>query len=64
MNLLEHYIKHIYSEKEIHLVWDGKKHTLIVVDMDIDCYGREEKVQEHFFPEDWEHIKEQGFYMA
>ena len=64
MNLLEIYIKHIYSEKEVHPVFDGKTIDIVLVDMDTDCYGSKMRMVRDFLKEDWEKAKAQGFWMG
>lgn len=60
MNLLEHYIVKIYSEEtQVH---DGI--TFVEVDMDIDCWGRKERVKKLFGFTEWEYAKKKGYYMA
>ena len=53
MNLLEHYIKEVYSEEDITKEFGGKTdhppcEPMVRVKMKIDCYGIEEDV-EHVF---------------
>ena len=56
MNLLEHYIKEVYSVKKIDM--DGGW-SFINVDMMINCYGREQRVQDTFSNmEEWEKVIE------
>ena len=69
MNLLEHYIDKIYSEKDVtdeftEHVGHTPYERLFLVDMDIDCYGVKERVQEHMFESRLKEAKEKGYYMA
>lgn len=69
MNLVEHYIKEIYSETDI--TEDFKKvvgaepyEPLIEVDVLYDCYGTEERRRLSFFKSKLDRAKEQGYFMA
>ena len=64
MNLLKIYIKHIYYEKEVDPVFDGKTVDIVLVDMDTDCYGSKTRMMRVFLKEDWEKAKAQGFWMG
>lgn len=59
MNLLEHYITCIYSETE------GKEyHPYILVDFEDNCYGDIKRRQRLFSRNEWDKIKEKGYYMG
>lgn len=69
MNLLEHYIKEIYSEKDIsedfkNVVGKEPHEPLIEVDVLYDCYGSEERRTLSFFKSKLEEAKEKGYFMA
>lgn len=67
MNLLEHYIEEVYDVKTVDMK-DGNDNIImsfIAVDMMVECYGRHQRVQTSFANmEEWEAVKEQGYYMA
>jgi hypothetical protein len=60
MNLLEHYIKEIISEKCVRKYDED----WVEVKLIIKCYGVTEEKTKLFLREDWEKIKSQGYYMA
>lgn len=61
MNLLEHYIKHVYSVKGTTYEWG----MLVEVDMDIDCCGHQTRTKAVFGNmEEWAKAEEQGYYLA
>lgn len=69
MNLLERYVKKIYSEKEI--TQEFEEETVIepyekvyLVDMDVNCYGVVERVQKTMFETEYKFMKQHGYYMA
>lgn len=69
MNLLEHYIKEVYSEEDITKEFEEKTgyppcEPMVRVKMKIDCYGIEEGVEHVFFITEWEETRKQGYYMA
>lgn len=65
MNLLEHYIKEIYDVETVDMDSDGDGWSFIIVDMMIDCYGYQKRVQHSFSNmEEWEKAQEQGYYLA
>lgn len=65
MNLLENYIKHIYSTEDVYpILSDKKKHHIVVVDIDIVCYGSMKRIRRNFFEQEWETAKKNGYYMA
>lgn len=60
MNVIEHYIKEIYSEEEFD--WNGEKY--VKASVWVDCYGHKAH-DDHFVPvEQWEKEKKQGYYLA
>lgn len=62
MNLLEHYIMEVYNVKKVDMKNGG---SFIMVDMMIDCYGRQQRIQTSFNTwEEWENVKKLGYYMA
>lgn len=69
MNLLEHYIKEIYSVEDITEEFKKKVgrnpvDSMVAVKMRINCYGVEEDTEEIFRVPQWEEIKKQGYYLA
>jgi len=68
MNLLEHYIEEIYDVDTVDIK-SGDSNNIVIsfvqVDMMVECYGRHQRVQTSFANmEEWEAVKEQGYYMA
>ena len=69
MNLLENWIEKIYSEKDItdefiKRVGYAPHERLIQVELDINCYGCKEHVQQHFYETEWNAAKKNGYYLA
>lgn len=69
MNLLEHYIKEVYSVEDITEEFEekvGRKPVdpMVEVKMRVNCYGREEDTTQIFFRPKWEEAQKQGYYMA
>ena len=69
MNLVKHHILAILSEEDITDEFErrvGRKphERLLRVDMEINCYGHEERVRRDFFEGELEKAKERGFYLA
>lgn len=69
MNLLEHYIKEVYSEKDITKEFEekvGRKPVdpMVEVKMRVDCYGRVEDTTQIFFLPKWQEAQQKGYYMA
>lgn len=69
MNLLENWIEKIYSEKDItedfvKRVGHAPYERLIQVELDINCYGRKEHVQQRFYETEWNAAKKNGYYLA
>ena len=69
MNLLKHYIVNIHSEKDAtseftKYIGHSPYERLFLVDMDIDCCGIKERVQEYMFESLLKEAKEKGFYEA
>lgn len=62
MNLLEHYIDEIISEKKIQNPYNGNGYYR--VNAIVDCYGHKEEVTKTFLIDEWKKVKEQGYYMA
>ncbi len=62
MNLLEHYIVDILSEKKVLNMENGKEyyHVIAVV----DCYGGKEQINRLFTVDEWEQAKEKGYFWA
>lgn len=60
MNLLEHYIKEILSEEQVQMYGKNWAKVRLIV----NCYGVVEETTQLFLYEDWQKIKEQGYYMA
>lgn len=69
MNLLQHYIKEIYSVEDFTEEFKRKVghlpcRPMVKVKMKINCFGREEDTEGTFFIDEWEKAKRQGYYMA
>lgn len=70
LNLLEHYVKRIYSIKDItgrvkeHIDKPDLLTKYYEVDMDVVCYGVNERVKEIFTDEGLDELKNRGFYLA
>lgn len=69
MNLLEHYVEKIYSEKDITQEFEEKTaiepyEKVYLVDMDVNCYGVMERVQKDMFETEYKLMKQNGYYMA
>lgn len=69
MNLLEHYIKKVYSIEDVTKEYEkavGRKleQPALKVTMQVNCYGTEEKTTQYFLQKEWEHVSKQGYYMA
>lgn len=69
MNLLEHYVEKIYSEKEITQEFEEKTkiethEKVYLVDMDVNCCGVIERVQKDMFETEYKLMKQNGYYMA
>lgn len=71
MNILENYIKKIYSEEDVTEEFNKKisqrrdpNEKIFLVDMEIDCYGQKERVKRYFYEDDLKEAKEKGYYMA
>lgn len=62
MNLLEHYIDKIISEDFIINPNNNKEYYK--VKMIIDCYGSKSETIQIFSVDDWEVIKQKGYYMG
>lgn len=61
MNLVEHYIKEVHKVEEI----EYEHGSFISVDLTTDCYGRIGRNKTSFSNlEEWNKIKEQGYYLA
>lgn len=66
MNLLEQYIEEIHDVKEIEFTGrNGNKKTCIEADITTNCYGHISRNKTTFLNwDEWEKVKEQGFYLA
>ena len=65
MNLLEHYIQEIHSEKPYEAEWTKEfEKEFIKVDYTYDCYGGLTRTTQVFAKEQWEHFKIQGYFMG
>lgn len=68
MNLLEHYIKEVHSVKACEESWTYdelfKDDEFVNVDLTYNCYGAIERRIRCWSKDDWEHIQEQGYFMA
>lgn len=69
MNLLEHYIKEVYSVEDI--TEEFKRNAghapcrpMVKAKMRVNCYGIEEDTESTFFADEWETAQKQGYYMA
>jgi len=61
MNLLEHYIDEIISEKKRKTQYGT---DIVEVEMIIDCYGVKEHTTHMFLSSEWEQAKKNGYYMG
>ena len=59
MNLIEHYILEIHSEKQSESMPD-----YVIVDLTVDCYGRVERTKHIATRWQWADEKYQGYYMG
>ena len=69
MNLVEHHILAILREEDITDGFERRAgyrphERLFRVDMEINCYGHEERVRRDFFEGELKRAKERGFYLA
>lgn len=69
MNVLENYISKINSEKEateefIKKTGHNPIEKIYLVDMEVDCYGRKERVKRYFYESELKEAKAKGYYMA
>ena len=69
MNVLENYINNIYSEKEAteeFVEKTGHKpiEKIFLLDMEVNCYGRKERVERYFYESELKEAKAKGYYMA
>lgn len=62
MNYLEHYIDKIISEDFIINPNNNKEYYKIK--MIVDCYGSKSETTQIFSVDDWEVIKQKGYYMG
>lgn len=62
MNLLEHYIDKIILEDFIINPNNNKEYYK--VKMIVDCYGSKSETTQIFSVDDWEVIKQKGYYMG
>lgn len=58
MNVLEHHIVEIYSEKEI------KETGKVEVHFKIDCWGSKEVKKMTIYKSTWDMWKQQGYYLG
>lgn len=66
MNLLEHYIKEIHSEKPYTEDWvkDFPDREFVEVDITVNCHGCIERKRDVYNVKEWKEHKEKGYYMA
>ena len=65
MNLLEHYIEEIHSEKStIYELPHGDFITLVELDITINCYGNIERIKTTMVKDNWLKAKEKGYYLG
>ena len=66
MNILEHYIKEIHSIKPCTEEWitEFPYRELLEIELTSDCYGRIERETYIWSSNQWEQIKEQGYFMG
>lgn len=69
MDLLEHYIKEVYSVEDITEEFKKKVgyspcRPMVKVKMRVNCYGIVEDTEHTFFADEWEEAKQKGYYMA
>ena len=69
MNLLEHYIVEIHSEKDItneftqHCGYVPKE-PFLQIDLTYNCYGSVKRTTESFWKSNWEEIKKKGYFLS
>lgn len=63
MNLLKHYIDKIISEDFI-INPNNNNKEYYKVKMIVDCYGSKSETTQIFSVDDWEVIKQKGYYMG
>jgi len=61
INLLENYIKEIYSEEIVNCI-GGR--SIIKVKMIVNCYGNLSEAEKIFFADEWKNVKSRGYYLA
>jgi len=65
MNILEQYIIEIHSIKPYIKEWTEKfDKDFVIVDITTSCYGNKKRDKHVFNVDEWEKIKEQGYYMG
>lgn len=69
MNLLEHYIEKIYSKEDVTDEFEKKighkpHERLYLLDIDVNCYGRKERIKKRFFESELNFAEKNGYYMA
>lgn len=66
MNLLEHYIKEIHNVESYEVSWTKElaHKKFVKVDMTHNCWGDLKRETQIFDTNQWEQIKEQGYFMA
>ena len=68
MNLLENYLVEVHSIEECKEEWTkedwAKDSKWIWVDATFNCYGSKSRHRRPYKEEDWNSIKEKGYYMG
>ncbi len=69
MNILEQYIKEVYSVEDVSK--EAEKHgipvgndRMLCVRMRVDCYGSKFDVEKIFRASEWEDVKKKGYFMG
>lgn len=64
MNILEHYIEEVKSVEPYEAEWTKEfNKEFVKIKVVTDCYGRIKETETIESVEDWEKIKEQGYFM-
>lgn len=65
MNILEHYIEEIISVEKYNEDWTKDfDDNFVLVHLTANCYGNVSKYTKVFNTNEWEKIKELGYFMA
>lgn len=65
MNVLEHYILEVYEETPIKAPYfDKSGRSWVKVEFKCDCYGTSMIVEDYYPVDEWNEIKERGYYIG